>query len=131
MLFFCVWNHLKNDFFFNNLSYRFKHEQDIFLIFNTQNFKKNCNIIFLKFLQSPFSNGRFIPSTLYLFINVSFLLFFADLFRFNLDLLRLLLHIVSICYFLCGKFLVALSGFLSCQENLYMIRHNLDLLYDI
>ena len=45
--------------------------------------------------------------------------------------MRLLQRIENICYLFYWYDLLLLFCFLSNQENLYMISHNLDLFYDI
>ena len=59
------------------------------------------------------------------------MLLLADRFLFLHDLTRLLQRIWNICYLFYWWDLLLLSFFLSNQENLYMIHHDLDLLYDV
>ena len=74
-------------------------------------------LFFSEFFQSSFSDGKFIPSHLYLFVKG---LIFVILSAYWKHLLSFLLigFIIAFCY-------------LSNQENLYVIRHNSDLFYDI
>ena len=89
--------------------------------------------IFLIFFQSSFSDEKFIPFQLYLFIKcLIFVILSGYFFKFLHDLSRLLQRIKNICYlfFLMG-FIVVSFFILFNQENLRMILHNLDLFYDI
>ena len=59
------------------------------------------------------------------------MLFFAELFKFLLDLMRMLQRIENTyCLFYWWAWLLIFC-FLSNQENLYIIHHNSDLFYDI
>ena len=89
-----------------------------------------ATLFLTKFFQSSFSDGKFIHPLLYLFIH--FLLFFVDHFLFLHDLMQLLHRIENICclFFVDGIY-CCFFCFLSNQENLHMIHHDLDVFYDI
>ena len=59
------------------------------------------------------------------------MLFFQNVFLFLFDLMRLLQHIESSYYLFYWLDLLLLFCFLSNQENLFMIHHDLDLFWDI
>ena len=59
---------LKEYLVFHDINYVLKHKQNIFFLFSIQNIKSNCYVIFLKFFQLSFSDGKFIPSQSHLFV---------------------------------------------------------------
>ena len=59
--------------FFHDLRYVFKHKQNIFFSFLAyKTLRPIVTLIFSIFFQLPFSDGKFIPSQLYLFIKSLF-----------------------------------------------------------
>ena len=112
------------------MNYVLKYKQEI-IFFNMQNIRAIVTLFFPIFFQIYFSDGKFIPSQLYLFIKELILLLFQNVSLFLHDLMWLLQRTENIyCDFLLMEFILALL-FLSNQDNLYMIHHNSDLFYDI
>ena len=103
-----------------------------FLFFSIQNIKNNCSIIFLNFSPIFFSWWKIYSfPVIFIYKRFNFCFSLQIFFLFLHDLTRLLKCIESIDYlFLLIEFIVAFC-FLSNQENLYVIHHNLDLFYDI
>ena len=87
-------------------------------------------IFFSNFFQSSFSDGKFTPSHLYLFIKGLIFVVLSEFVLF-LNNLTWLLHYTERIFlsFLLVKFIVAF--FLPNQENLYMIHHDSKMLYCI
>ena len=100
--------------------------------FSTQTIKGNCYIVSFIFLPIIFSDGTFISSQLYLFINglISDILCNAFLISacFNAIFTRYWRHFCYLFYWWC-LFLPLYC--LSNKENLYMIHHDSNLFYHI
>ena len=98
-----------------------------FIFFRIQSIKSNCCITFS---QSSFSNGKFIPSQLFLFIKgLIFVILCRSFFIsswFNTIVTAYWKHVLPS---LLTGFIVAV--FVPNQENLYLIHHDLDLFHDI
>ena len=112
------------------MSYVLKHKQDLnFLFLACKTLRAVVRLFFSNFIQSFFSNGKFISSQLYLFIKgVMFVVYWGSFFissYFNTTARAYWKHFLS---FLLKGFIVFL---LSSQENLYMIHHDSDLFYNI
>ena len=105
-----------------------------FSFFSIQNIKSNCYVIFLGFsFNHPFSDGKSIPSQLYLFIKgLIFVILCGSLFfLFLIDITQLLQLIENICYLFIDGIYWYFFCFLSNYGNLYMIHHDSDLFYDV
>ena len=106
------------------MSYVLKHRQDIFFLFLAyKTLRAIVRLFFSNFFQSYFSDGKFIPTQLYIFRKGLICVVLHDL-------TWLLWHIENI-YLFSWQDLLLLFCFLSSQENLYMIQHDLDLFYDM
>ena len=99
--------------------------------FSIQNIKSNCSITFLKIFPIIFFWWKITPSQLYLLIKgLIFVILCGSFFIsswFNVTATAYWKHLLS---FLLMGFIVFIC-FLSNQENLYIIHHDLDLFYDI
>ena len=111
---------LKKWIILHNLSYVLKHKQDIFFsFFSIQIIKSNCYIVFPNFFQSSFSDEKFIPSQLYLFIkSLIFVILCGSFFissGFNPTVTMYWKNLLS---FLLKRFIVAFFIFIQLGESM-------------
>ena len=92
--------------------------------------KSNVTLFFSSFFQSSFPDGKLTPSHLYLFIKDLIVVIFPGFFLHELTESNRLLKAFIMLFILLWNLLL-LFGFLSNQENLYMIPHDSDLFYGI
>ena len=105
---------LKKWIILHNLSYVLKHKQDIFFLFLAYKaLKAIVTLFFPIFFQSSFSDEKFIPSQLYLFIKSLIFVILCRSFLFLQDLTRRLQRIEKICYLFYWRDLLLFFWFLS------------------
>ena len=105
---------LKKWIILHNLSYVLKHKQDIFFLFLAYKaLKAIVTLFFPIFFQSSFSDEKFIPSQLYLFIKSLIFVTLCRSFLFLQDLIRRLQRIEKICYLFYWRDLLLFFWFLS------------------
>ena len=105
---------LKKWIILHNLSYVLKHKQDIFFLFLAYKaLKAIVTLLFPIFFQSSFSDEKFIPSQLYLFIKSLIFVILCRSFLFLQDLTRRLQRIEKICYLFYWRDLLLFFWFLS------------------
>ena len=128
---FSFWNHWNNNLCFTIWVMFWNIAGYIFPFSGYKILKAIVWLLFSIFFQLSFSEGKFIPSRLYLFIKALIFVILSEYYFisswFNANVTAFWKYLLS--FFRVD--LLLLFCFLFNQESLYIIHHNTDLFYDI